>query len=267
MVLFLSLIVTRLATTALTLTGLSREAARFQARSAWTGTGFTTAEAEKVVDHPVRRRIVMLLMVVRSAGLMSIIVSLVLSFVGTGGDVSRLGRLLWLLGGVVLLWLLANSRVLDRWLNRIMTWALGRWTDLDTRDYTSLLNLSGEYAINELKIREGDWLAGKPLSECRLRDEGITVLGIHRDDGDYIGAPKADTELYAGDTVILYGRAEALRRLDDRRADAAGEREHEQARNEQEAKVAEQDRREEEHRRRRTARQQDRKPPPRKAGD
>jgi len=40
----LSLVVTRLATIALSLTGLSSEAASFQARSAFTGTGFTTLE-------------------------------------------------------------------------------------------------------------------------------------------------------------------------------------------------------------------------------
>jgi len=51
-VLALSLVVTRIATVALAATGLSREAAQLQARSAFTGTGFTTAEAEKVVDLP-----------------------------------------------------------------------------------------------------------------------------------------------------------------------------------------------------------------------
>jgi Trk-type K+ transport system membrane component len=44
-VLALSLFITRLATTALAATGLSWQAARFQARSAFTGTGFTTSEA------------------------------------------------------------------------------------------------------------------------------------------------------------------------------------------------------------------------------
>ena len=57
-VLGLSLVITRIATTALSLTGLSWEAAKFQARSAFTGTGFTTSEAERVVDHPVRRRVI-----------------------------------------------------------------------------------------------------------------------------------------------------------------------------------------------------------------
>lgn len=43
-VLVLSLLVTRIATVALTHTGLSREVARFQARSAFSGVGFTTSE-------------------------------------------------------------------------------------------------------------------------------------------------------------------------------------------------------------------------------
>jgi hypothetical protein len=45
-VLFLSLTVTKIATVAITYNGLSRQASRFQARSPFTGTGFTTSEAE-----------------------------------------------------------------------------------------------------------------------------------------------------------------------------------------------------------------------------
>lgn len=70
-VLLVSLLITRVATVALTLTGLSREVARFQARSALSGTGFTTSEAEAVVNDPVRRRIVMALMLVGSAGIVT----------------------------------------------------------------------------------------------------------------------------------------------------------------------------------------------------
>lgn len=56
LILTLSILITRIATVALTHTGLSREAARFQARSAFTDVGFTTSESEKVVNHPERRR-------------------------------------------------------------------------------------------------------------------------------------------------------------------------------------------------------------------
>lgn len=64
----LSLIVTRTAAVALTYTGLSQQAASLQARSAFTGVGYTTSEAESLVNHPVRRQVVMLLMLLGNAG-------------------------------------------------------------------------------------------------------------------------------------------------------------------------------------------------------
>jgi hypothetical protein len=50
----LSILVTRIATVALTHTGLSGEMARFQARSAFTGVGYTTSEAEQAVKRQKR---------------------------------------------------------------------------------------------------------------------------------------------------------------------------------------------------------------------
>jgi hypothetical protein len=171
-VLLLSLIIVRIAAEALVLTGLSREAARFQARSAWTGTGFTTAESERVVGHPVRRRVVEWLMVLRSAGLV---------------------RLFLLLGGLAALWLFARSRWIERRMARAIAWALKRWTDLDARDYAGLLHLAGEYAIMELKVRDGSWLAGRTLDELRLPQEGVLVLGIVYPDETYLSAPRGGT--------------------------------------------------------------------------
>lgn len=128
-VLGLSLFITRLATIALTYTGLSWEAARFQARSAFTGTGFTTSEAERVVDHPVRRRIIMLMMIARSAGVVSIVISLILSFGGYQSDVGRLYRLLWIIGGIAVLLAAAKSNLVDRTLSRAIRWALKKMDD------------------------------------------------------------------------------------------------------------------------------------------
>jgi len=243
-VLGLSLLVTHVATIALTTTGLSREAARFQARSAWTGTGFTTAEAESVVDHPVRRRIVMLLMVIRSAGLVSIVLTLILSFAGTGGGPDRLTRLLWLMVGVVLLWIVAQNRWVVRGIERVARRALGRWTDLEVRDYAGLLKLAGEYTVVEMKVEEDDWVAGRSLRDCNLTGEGILVLGIERASGRYVGAPQADTEIRGGDVLILYGRDEVLEELDERRADPEGDRAHDRAVSKQDREVAEQQREE-----------------------
>jgi hypothetical protein len=152
---------------------------------------------------------------------------------------------MWLLGGVVVLWAVANSKPVHRGLRRAIRWGLRRWTDLEARDYAGLLKLSGDYAVTELKVEEGDWLAERSLGECRLTDEGVTVLGISRPDGDYVGVPQADTEIRAGDTLILYGRDDALEELDTRQADASGDRAHEKAKADQDREVAEQKRRDE----------------------
>ncbi|MBD3220228.1 potassium transporter TrkA [bacterium] len=226
-VLGLSLIVTRIAAVALSHTGLSEEAAKFQARSAFTGTGFTTGEAEKVVAHPVRRRVIMALMVARSAGLVSIIISLILSF-AERGEVDRIERLGLLLLGVMTIWLLARSRWVERGMRRAIERALDRWTDLDTRDYAGLLRLRGPYSVVEMQVQDGDWVAGKTSRECRLMDEGVTLLGITRADGEYVGAPRPEARIEAGDTLLLYGRQSTLRNLSRRRDDPSGERDHDE---------------------------------------
>ena len=110
----LSLLITRIATEALTLTGLSRTCASFQARSAFTGAGFTTAESEAVVKHPVRRRIIMWLIFLGNAGIVTVISSLVLTFVSTSSVQNGLLRLLYLFLGLEILWLFATNRAFNR---------------------------------------------------------------------------------------------------------------------------------------------------------
>lgn len=225
-----SVLITRIATVALTHTGMSRESARFQARSSFTGVGFTTREAEQVVDHPVRRRIAMLLMLLGNAGIVSVMASLVLTLVqdpevGLPTEI----RFALLVLGIGALWLLARSRWVDRWLSGLIDWALDRWTDLEVSDYVALLRLSGAYQVRELQVGADDWIADRTLAQLELRREGVQVLGIVRDDGSYVGVPRGDTAVESGDTLILYGRAESLNELDRRVRGGAGDREHEEA--------------------------------------
>jgi uncharacterized protein with PhoU and TrkA domain len=70
---------------------------------------------------------------------------------------------------------------------------------------------------------------GRRLDELKLFDEGITVLGIHRPDGSYLGVPRGETTIRAGDRLVLYGRDERLRELDDRRSGEPGLQAHRRA--------------------------------------
>jgi uncharacterized protein with PhoU and TrkA domain len=83
-----------------------------------------------------------------------------------------------------------------------------------------LLHLAGEYAIMELQVKQGSWLAERTLGELGLPEKGVLVLGVVRRDGSYIGAPRGGTRLKAGDTVLLYGRSPILADLDRRPAHA-----------------------------------------------
>jgi len=246
LILTLSVIVTRIATVALLHTGLSREAAQFQARSAFTGVGFTTTEAETVVNHPVRRRVVMLLMLLGNAGIVAAIASLLLTFLHTSPtSISWPYRILVLGCGLALLWLLATSKLVDRGLYQWIAWALKRWTHIGVRDYTSLLHLSDNYQILEEAVESGDWLANKTLKESTLRAEGAIVVGIQRSDGSYVGAPKGQTRIEEGDRLILYGREPVLQQLDQRCCGIKGDEAHQKAITEQKMILDKQNEREE----------------------
>ena len=234
-----SLLITRVGAVALTLTGMSRESSRFQARSAFFGVGFTTAEAEAVVGHPVRRRIIAWLILLGNAGVLSVLGALIISFGGQHHD--TLVRALVLAAGLLLLALVAASRPVDRMLTRLIRRALRRFSDLDVRDYSAVLELEGGYTVAELLVEPGDWIAGRQLAEVTLRDEGVVVLGVHRPGGAYVGAPDGDTVVVPGDVLTLYGREERVCELDRRARGADGDAAHAAAVHEQEEVEAAED--------------------------
>lgn len=229
LVVTLSLLVTRIATVALTLTGLSQESAKFQARSAFTGVGFTTDESESIVNHPVRRRIVMLLMLLGNLGIASVVATSIVSYMNITTTQYGWTGFLVLIIGVTFLWILVVNKRFEKWLNIVILKGLKRWTKLNIKDYIAILHLQNDYAVTELAVSEKDWLNGKTLLECELSKEGVLVLGIQRKAGVYLGAPRADTEVETDDTLVLYGPVSRLEELDRRRKGRVGERAHEKA--------------------------------------
>jgi hypothetical protein len=220
-----SLLLTRVATLALVLTGMSREAARFQARSALSGTGFTTTESESVVSHPVRRRVVMTLMLAGGAGIVTTIATLVIGFANASRG-QAFGRLGVLVAALAVLLLVSRTRWFDRLVTPLLERLLTRYGDFEAQDYADLLHLGGGWSVGEVAVREEDWLAGRRLDELDLRAEGVAVLGVERPGGAYLGAPRFDTRVTAGDVLLLYGHRSALCEIDDRPGGPAGDAAH-----------------------------------------
>lgn len=220
-----AMVVAKIATVALVHTGMSGEAARFQVRSAVTGVGVTTAETAAVVRHPVRRRIVMALMILGNVGVVLSVSTLVLSFTSDKSS-SAVARLGGIVAGLAVLGAVAGNAQVNLALSRLIGSALHRWTRLGTRDSASLLHLDRDYAVKELEVQEGDWVADRRLDALRLADEGIVVLGIQRSTGAWVGAPRRETCVRAGDLLLVYGRERSLAQLDRRRDGIWGDREH-----------------------------------------
>ena len=196
---------------------------------------------EEIVGHPVRRQIVMLLMLLGNLGVGAVVATLMLSFMKTAESEYWWLKLIVLAVGLLLLWLAATNRYLERHTNRMISWGLRHWGSFQVRDYVAILQLEGGYAVSELLVEPNDWLAAKTLIELRLPQEGVLVLGIQRAEGTYLGTPTGDMEIHAGDTLILYGLVERIEELDQRRRGKKGDEAHQEAVEEHEEDLEEQE--------------------------
>ncbi len=212
-----TMIVTRLAAGALIATGLPASIARFQARSAYSGSGFTTIEAENVVNHPVRRRVVYVLMMVGNLGTPTLVVTVVLGFVAPGpGD--TLARLLGLFAALVLLVVFLSSPPLSHWLERVgRRYADRRLLAALGAESEELLDLGDDFVVSRVPLaqRPGEE-AIRSLRALRMHLPDVDVLGVRQladNDSVYRADDPTDIELVAGDALVVHGRRDAVRRL------------------------------------------------------
>jgi len=235
----LSFLIVRIGTIALTMTGLSEDIASFQSLSAFSGVGFTTDEAETVLVTAARRRIVKMLIRLGSVGVVTAISSLFLSLTDSAGAISV--RLAVIIAGLILLVLLSRNQWFQRILTPLIRKLLQRTGAVHVHDYASLLRMREGYGVSEVEVTTGSWLAGGTLRQLRPRAEGVTVLGIIRNDGQYIGAPQPDEPFEPGDRLILYGQTDRLREISARHA--GDETKHDSAVREHDREVAREQRR------------------------
>lgn len=212
-VLTLSVLVIRTAAVALRITGLPEETARFQARSAFTGCGFTTTESESILRHPVRRRVVSILMVVGNLGFVSVMATVVVSLVGSGeAEGGILAQLLWLAAVLLVLWFVALNPLADRIMCGAIGKLLARSQGFGGRRPARLLQLPQGRGVTQLLAHRDSGLPGKPLGT--LSAEGTVVLGVLRDDGSFLNLPDAGEEIRLADEIFIYGETAAVAALD-----------------------------------------------------
>ena len=203
LVILISALIVKVGAITLRMTGIDRETAGFQALSAFTGTGFTTSEAENIVNHPRRRSIVKALMILGNAGIVTALAMLFLSL--QGATVTNAVAKFGVIGLLAFLLLaLPLSRGLDTLLENFIMKRLSKSTHFSMGAFSQIMRFARGYGIAELVVSESDRLAGKTLAESGLSSSDILVLAIRRK-LSVVPAPKAAEKILPDDRLICFG--------------------------------------------------------------
>ncbi|MBX7207735.1 MAG: TrkA C-terminal domain-containing protein [Verrucomicrobiaceae bacterium] len=208
-----SLLAVRVGATALMMTGLSWDTASFQSYSAFFGVGFTTKEAEMVVNHPVRRRIIRDLILVGNVGLTSALATLVVTILQTGSGGNAVLMFSWLIGGLAALFVVSRLSWFQKAVDHLIQRALESTGMVRALDYELLLRIQHGYVVSEIEVLPDTFLAGRTLRDSRPWDRGVVILAIKRDGATRHGIPSRDDLIEAGDVLTAYGKESALQAM------------------------------------------------------
>ncbi|MFC1927071.1 TrkA C-terminal domain-containing protein [Chloroflexota bacterium] len=210
---FISFIAVRIGGFALQLTGIEAEIARFQALSAFSGTGFTTREAERVVGHRTRRRIVTILIILGNAGTVTVIATLVASFTQVGGYSWFFIRLAIIVAGIVGLYQLIirsnfGQRIID-WLQKPVVNRVLRTAPLAEE----IFHVEKDWAISLVTMKGSSKSIGQSVTDITAEGD-IEILGINRA-GAYLVRPGMEDKIAQGDRLLVYANRRAVKRILD----------------------------------------------------
>ncbi len=208
-----SLLAVRAGSTALMMTGLSWDAASFQSYSAFFGVGFTTREAELVVNHPVRRRIIRDLILAGNIGLTSALATLVATLVQDSSGFRPLLVVGGLIIGLALLLYLTRVSWVQHAIDRTIQHTLEKTGLVRVMDYELLLRIQHGFVVSEVDITATTPIADQTLSQSRPWDHGVVILAVKTDGKANEGLPTASTVLHVGDVVTVYGEEHHIKRL------------------------------------------------------
>jgi len=208
---FISFLIVRAAAIALMMTGLDHKRSIFQALSAFTGTGFTTKEAEKVINHPLRRKIIIWLMILGNAGIVTVIITATSSLIKIKGYGIPL-HLIIMLAGIYIVYRIGTSKGFIRKWESFIEKKLMKLSHFEEETVEDLLHLIEGYGLVQVLIKKNSPIAGLLLSECTLCREDTVFIGIERDK-KWIPIPKDQEKINEGDKLVLYGNLQKMRDL------------------------------------------------------
>lgn len=206
-----SFVAVRIGGFALQLTGLEADIAKFQALSAFSGTGFTTTEAERVVRNRARRRIITILIILGNAGLVAIIATLVASFTQVTGYGWVFANIAIIIVGIFVLYRVIigsrlGHRIADRFRRPLLKFVLKESPTTET-----VYEVSKDWGIHLVTIKDTSTKIGRSVADLAAEGD-LNVLAIDTSDR-LVASPRPDDRLSGGDRLVVYGTARAVRRL------------------------------------------------------
>lgn len=196
------LLVYWLGSIALEATGMERRKARFQALSAITGTGFTTREAESVVNHPKRRRIVAWLILIGTTGVITLLVGLIL-IVRSGVEAPSTLFIIVVISLIAIVLVMTRIGIVSR-ISDVILRFVGTGQGRNWLVDKEILYQTHSYVIVRIKMDEKMVKTGIRIGDSGLMEEGITILAIERK-YTVLSLPDADEQVQLGDHLLCYG--------------------------------------------------------------
>jgi len=224
-VLIASFTIVRIGAIAFQLTGLEWSLAKFQALSCFSGTGFTTREAELITGDKQRRRIASVLMVLGNAGLVTMIATVASALNPENtllGWLSEsylpflpLWSVIWVHMGIIaiaifIIYKVFTNKQFTQKLTKYLRKKILKREFFKPVSFEELMLLTGGYSITRLEVHGGNPLIDKTLAESELRKNDITILAILRGDNT-IPNPSADTKVQKSDELVLFGKLKNIR--------------------------------------------------------
>jgi hypothetical protein len=208
-----SFIIVRIGGFALQLTGIEPDIARFQALSAFSGTGFTTREAERVVGNKTRRRIVTILIILGNAGTVTVIATLVASFTQVSGYMWFFIRLAIIIGGIFGLYqLIIRSNVGQQFLDWLQKPILNRILRR-VPSVEEILHVEKDWAISLVMMKGSSKSIGLSVADITARGD-IEILSIDRG-GNYLTRPNWDEKIMEEDRLLVYANRKSVKQILD----------------------------------------------------
>ncbi|MGD9909709.1 MAG: TrkA C-terminal domain-containing protein [Candidatus Izemoplasmatales bacterium] len=199
------------------LTGMSKNKSRFQVISLFTNSGYTTQEAELIVNHQMRRRLAtttMLLGYALNVTVISVLINIIMTL-GSSSSTKDVWMFLIYFGGFILLvYLLAKVKIFDNFIQKMIRAVAISLMYKRNENIIEVIDHYSDFTIAEISIKKlPEQCRGIPLKENGMKSNyGLQVLAIKRK-SLVLDEVDGDTIINEDDIIIVSGKLAKMKEL------------------------------------------------------